>query len=64
MYDNYFSDGKYNHLKARVFDILNGDDVTTDIEEFAEYIHQCYENLQISAYQYDDLMRNLNEMRL
>jgi hypothetical protein len=64
MYDNFFPKDKYSGLKSRVFAILNGDDTETDAEEFAEYIHRCYESDEISAQQYDDLMRNLSEMLL
>ena len=64
MYDNYISPSKYSGLKSRVFAIVNGDDTETDIEEFAEYIHQCYETGELSASQYDDLMRYLDDMRL
>ena len=64
MYDNYIPKDKYSGLESRVFDILNGDDTKTDVEEFAEYIHKCYEEGELSSSQYDDLMRYLDEMRL
>jgi hypothetical protein len=40
MYDNYISDNKYQTLKSRIIDIINGDDTTTDVEKLSTHIHQ------------------------
>ena len=56
MYDSHIYCKEYSGLKSTIINILNGDDVDTDIEKLAEHIYQLYEDGEMSSSQYDDLM--------
>ena len=62
MYDSYIYCKEYRGLKGTIINILNGDDVDTDIEKLAEHIYQLYEDGEMSSSQYDDLMGYVQEL--
>ena len=62
MYDSHIYCKEYYGLKQTIIDILNGDDVTTDIEKLSDHIQQLYDDGEMQATQYDDLMRYIQDM--
>ena len=56
MYDSHIYCKEYHGLKQTIIDILNGDDVTTDIEKLSDHIQQLYNDGEMQATQYDDLI--------
>lgn len=62
MYDSHIYCKEYYGLKQTIIDILNGDDVTTDIEKLSDHIQQLYDDGEMQTTQYDDLMRYIQDM--
>ena len=62
MYDSHIYCKEYHGLKQTIIDILNGDDVTTDIEKLSDHIQQLYNDGEMQATQYDDLMSYIQDM--
>ena len=62
MYDSHIYCKEYHGLKQTIIDILNGDDVTTDIEKLSDHIQQLYDDGEMQATQYDDLMSYIQDM--
>ena len=56
MYDNHIYCMEYKDLKHKIIDIINGDD-NTDIDDIADHIQELYDDGEMAATQYDDLMR-------
>ncbi len=59
MYDSFIFGREYRDLKDYISDIYNGDVKDYDLEELSNYIHELYENGEISSSQYDDLMSEI-----
>ena len=62
MYDGHIRCPEYYSLKATIVNIVNGDDVETDLEELADKIQELYDNGQMKSTQYDDLMRHIQDL--
>lgn len=62
MYDQHIFCREYRDLKDTIVDVLNGDDTETDLEALSDHIQELYDNGEIQATQYDDLMRYLQDM--
>ena len=62
MYDNHIYCREYRELKDYIVDILNGVIVDYDLEALEDHIHELYDNGEIASSQYDDLMRNLQDI--
>ena len=45
-----------------IVDMMNGDRECSDIDEIAEHIQALYENGELQATQYDDLMRYVQDL--
>lgn len=56
MYDNHISPRKYNSLKNKVINIMNNDNVKTDINKLITEIENAYSEGELSGSQYDNLM--------
>jgi len=62
MYDSHIYGGRYFDLKAKLIDIMNGDDPDTSVDEIADTTQELYENGEIQATQYDNLMSLIQDM--
>lgn len=62
MYDGHIYCREYQNLKDQIVDILNGDTEDYDIEALADHIQELYEDGELPATQYDDLMRCIQDM--
>ena len=62
MYDGHIYCEEYKDLKDIIVDIVNGDDITTNIEELTNHIQDLYDNGKMSSTQYDDLMSYIQDM--
>lgn len=62
MYDSHIYSPDYKSFKDTIVDIINGDDVDTDIEELSDRIQEAYDEGTLQATQYDDLMRYIQDM--
>lgn len=62
MYDSHIYCKEYHGLKQTIIDIINGDDITTNIEKLSDHIQQLYDDGEMQATQYDDLMSYIQDM--
>ena len=62
MYDGHIFCQEYSELKDYIVDIINGDIEDYDIEALADHIQELYENGELQATQYDDLMRYVQDL--
>ena len=62
MYDGHIYSREYKDLKDQIVDILNGETEDYDIEALAGHIQELYEEGELQATQYDDLMRYIQDM--
>lgn len=62
MYDNHIYSERYQEFKDIIVDILNGDDITTDICELSIQIQTEYDEGRMSSTQYDDLMGYIQDL--
>lgn len=63
MYDQHIFCREYKELKDYIVDILNGDITDYDVETLAEHIQELYDNGEMQATQYDDLMRYVQDLQ-
>lgn len=62
MYDGHIYSREYKDLKDQIVDILNGETEDYDVEALADHIQELYEDGEMSATQYDDLMRYIQDL--
>ena len=62
MYDNHIYSEEYSNLKDIIVNILNGDDIETDVGELSDKIQELYEDGIMSSSQYDDLMSYIQDL--
>lgn len=62
MYDNHIFCEEYKDLKDQIADIVNGDIEDYDVEALADHIQELYDDGKMSATQYDDLMRYMQDI--
>lgn len=62
MYDGHIYSREYKDLKDQIVDILNGETEDYDVEALADHIQELYEEGELQATQYDDLMRYIQDM--
>lgn len=62
MYDGHIYCCEYKDLKDQIVDILNGETEDYDVEALADHIQELYEDGEMSATQYDDLMRYIQDL--
>lgn len=62
MYDSHIYCKEYKDLKNTIIDIINGDDTETDVEKLSNHIQELYDNGEMQAPQYDDLMGYLQDI--
>lgn len=62
MYDSHIYCKEYKDLKNTIIDIINGDDTETDVEKLSNHIQELYDNGEMQATQYDDLMGYLQDI--
>lgn len=63
MYDGHIYCKEYKELKDYIVDIINGEIDDYDIEALADHIQELYDNGEMQATQYDDLMRYIQDMQ-
>ena len=61
MYDSHIYCEEYKELKDRIVDIINGDS-DEDVFQIETEIQELYENGEIPASQYDDLMSYIQDL--
>ncbi|MCM1136436.1 MAG: hypothetical protein NC400_12780 [Clostridium sp.] len=62
MYDGHIFCEEYKELKDIVVNIVNGDDIKSDIEDLSNHIQELYNNGKMSSTQYDDLMSYIQDL--
>lgn len=62
MYDSHIYCREYRELKDYIADIMNGEVTNYDLEELSDHIQELYENGEMQATQYDDLMRYIQDI--
>ena len=62
MYDSYKYCPEYFELKNYIIAIINGDVTNYNLEKLEAQIYELYNSGRIQATQYDDLMRNFEEI--
>ncbi|MDO4324978.1 MAG: hypothetical protein Q4E24_02890 [bacterium] len=62
MYDGHIFCEEYKELKDMLVDFMNGENVDMDLEQFSEHIQELYQDGNMSATQYDDLMRYVQDI--
>jgi hypothetical protein len=62
MYDGHIYCEDYKQLKDTIVDILNGDDMTTNVHELESRIQELYDSGAMSSTQYDDLMSYIQDL--
>ena len=62
LYDSHIYCKEYKDLKNTIIDIINGDDTETDVEKLSNHIQELYDNGEMQATQYDDLMGYLQDI--
>ena len=63
MYDGHIYCKEYKELKDYIVDIINGEIDDYDIAVLADHIQDLYDNGEMQATQYDDLMRYIQDMQ-
>lgn len=64
MYDSHIGSGKYRGFKETLIAILNGDAPDVSLEKIEAKIDEAFEDNQLQATQYDDLMRLVDEIKM
>lgn len=62
MYDSHIYCREYKDLKDYIADCVNGEITDYDVNTLADHIQELYNNNKMSASQYDDLMRYVQDM--
>lgn len=62
MYDGHIYCREYKELKDYIVDIVNGDIKGYDVDELSARVQELYDNGEMQATQYDDLMRYIQDM--
>ena len=62
MYDGHIYCREYRDLKDYVVDILNGEITDYDLDKLSDHIQELYDNGEMQATQYDDLMGYIQEL--
>lgn len=62
MYDSHIYCSEYKDLKDLIVDIVNGEADDVDLVELENHIQELYDDGQMQATQYDDLMRYLQDL--
>lgn len=62
MYDGHIYCREYKELKDYIVDIINGDVTDYDVYDLSDRIQALYDDGNMSASQYDDLMRYIEEI--
>lgn len=62
MYDSHIYSSEYKDLKDMIVDIINGDDIETDVQELSDHIQELYEEGKLSSSMYDDLSSYLQDL--
>ena len=62
MYDGHVYCREYRDLKDYVVDILNGEITDYDLDKLSDHIQELYDNGEMQATQYDDLMGYIQEL--
>ncbi|MBQ3490610.1 MAG: hypothetical protein IJA86_08470 [Clostridia bacterium] len=57
---NRILNSRYLELRKRVYAIMDGEDMTTNVPKFAKEIRKLYIGKQITAVHYHDLMKYLS----
>ncbi len=60
MYDEFKGRGAYNRFRDMTADFINGDS-SREAEEILQMIEDSYENGELSASQYDHLLRIMED---
>lgn len=62
MYDGHIFCEEYKDLKDIIVNMINGDDIETDIEDLSNHIQELYDNGKMSSAQYDDLTSYIRDL--
>lgn len=62
MYDGHIYCREYRDLKNYVVDILNGEITDYDLDKLSDHIQELYDNGEMQATQYDDLMGYIQDL--
>lgn len=62
MYDGHIYCREYRDLKDYIVDILNGEITDYDLDKLSDHIQELYDNGEMQATQYDDLMGYIQEL--
>lgn len=62
MYDGHIYCREYRDLKNYVVDILNGEITDYNLDKLSDHIQELYDNGEMQATQYDDLMGYIQEL--
>lgn len=62
MYDGHIYSREYGEIKRMIIDMMNGEEVQISPKELADQVQELYENEEMQATQYDDLMRYLQDL--
>lgn len=63
MYDGHIYCKDYKEIKDMINDYINGEDIGCTIEELEQRIQELYDDGEIQATQYDDLMSYIVELQ-
>lgn len=62
MYDSHIYCSEYKDLKDLIVDIVNGEADDVDLVNLENHIQELYDDGQVQATQYDDLMRYMQDL--